>query len=86
MAKREQNLEWMITKELYENKGYTEEAYLMTYELCADDEKKEEKAKKLLETRVVEQIRSIFGRQSAEGNLGADDFISWIKYLYFDEI
>lgn len=87
MAKKEQNLEWLITKELYENKGqYTEEAYLMTYELMADDEKKEEKVKKLLEGRVLEQIRSIFGRQSAEGNLENDDFISWIKYLYFNEI
>ena len=87
MAKKQNNLEWEITKGLYENKGqYTEEIYLATFELCKDDDKADEKVKKLLETRVLEQIRMIYGRQSAEGNLGADDFISWIKYIYFNEM
>ena len=87
MAKKQNNLEWEITKELHQNKGeYNEEIYLMTYELCKDDDRADEKARRLLETRVLEQIRTIYGRQSAEGNLGADDFLSWIKYIYFNEM
>ena len=74
-----------LYKKLYENKGvYDEEAYLLSFALMKDDEEKIQQVKKLLEGKVLKQIKTLFNRESPYGD-GNGSIVDFIKYIYWDE-
>lgn len=71
---------------LWKNKGiYDEKSYLLSYELMKDDEEIIDKVKKLLENKVLKQIKHLFGRETPYGD-GNGTIVDWLKYIFWDEL
>ena len=79
------DLEREIQNKLKENNGvYTEEIYLMTFDLMKEDDDKACKAKRLInEKALLNKIQIIFGRECPTPD-EEPTLVNWLKYLLED--